>query len=101
MNGRDAAAVGSLMERRHRMLYRRNMAVVILCALSSFWVLYALPLLDTRTRQGAAAFVLAHLALTAILSTVGVTLNRMASYQQRVTVHTVRAALRRTRRRQG
>ena len=77
------------------------MAVVILCALSSFWVLYALSLLDTRTGQGTAAFVLAHLALTAILSTVGVTLNRMAAYQQRVTVHTVRAALRRTRRRQG
>ena len=101
MNGRDTAAVGSLMERTHRMLYRRNLAALILCALSSFWVLYALPLPDVRTRQGVAAFVLAHMTLTAVLSTIGVTLNRMAAYQQRVTVHTVRAALRRTRRRQG
>ena len=90
------------IQRPGRDLYWTNVQMVLLCALTSFWLLVS-PLVpyvfDTKSIVGMALFVSAQLVLTIALAWVGVTLNRLAAYEKRVTLQTVRAALRRARRR--
>ena len=86
----------SNVERWQRDWYRKNIQMVMLCALCSVSLLVS-PLVpyvfDLGTASGMALFATAFLAIAAPLGWIGVSLNRMAAYHQRVTARTVRAAL--------
>jgi hypothetical protein len=79
-----------------RTLRNKNIGIVLLCAMSSFWFL-ASPLVPytfaTTTLAGLALFAGIHLLLTGTLGTIGVTLNYMTAHQVPVTRHGVRRAL--------
>lgn len=85
-----------------RELHRKNVRMVLLCALCSTALLVS-PLIpytfDLSTLQGTTFFAAAFFALAIPLSWAGVCLNRMAAYHQRITATGVRAALRRAWRR--
>lgn len=73
-------------------LARHNILMVLLCALCAFWLL-ASPLVpvafDPSTGVGMALFVAALLSITALLSTLGIRLNHLASRRARVTLRSL------------
>lgn len=84
--------------RRNRELYIKNIQMVALCAICSFWLLVS-PIVQfefrVETVAGMATFVAADLLLTAALSALGVALNGMADQHRIITVESMRAAIRR------
>ncbi len=73
-------------------LIGHHILMVLLCALCAFWLLIS-PLVpvefDPTTGQGMAVFLGAGLVLTALLSTIGITLNLLAWRERRVTLHSL------------
>ena len=78
-----------------------NTLTLLLCAVTSFWVVAGIHAADPHRPAEAVLCVLAFVAIAAPLGAIGLTLNHMAAFERRVTRHTVRAALRVTRRRRG
>jgi hypothetical protein len=85
-----------------RDLHRRNIQMVILCALCSMALLVS-PLVpytfDLNTFDGTALFAAGFFAIAVPLCWIGLTLNRLAAYHRQITATGVRAALRRAWRR--
>lgn len=91
----------NLHEDSRQELRRANTLTLLLCAVTGFWVVAGIHAADPHRPAEATVCVLAFVAIAAPLGAVGVTLNCIAAVARRVTLHSVLAALRVTRRRRG
>jgi hypothetical protein len=76
-------------KRKELSLYQADLLMVLLCSLTSFWLLVS-PLVQYTfyidTTSGLVQFLVADLIVSAVLGTIGVTLNHLSARNVRVTL---------------